>query len=260
MNSFELASSTPITVDDLRQADSRGFRGRLFNRYVQRDRLAAPAAIVGSLVDVATLEEQVQQMGNHPARLFTLAHLFRATLERPELTSVPGHGTVMGVGIADGDLGVQQNLLVEGTLLVAGDLTVGGQLVVGDAGIVIVTGSLHASAVAASGQISVARDLRVMFAEVSGEDVSLDVSDELDAFLLIQNDQRVRAGALSVGVHAVYPQRDDVEAVFQLAMIGRDGRPDWTAIARAAQAGEDILADEYATPEPATESLVELLA
>ncbi len=258
-NSFELASHTPMTAASLRAVDSRRFAGKLFAHYVQSDPTAAPAAVAARLADVATLEEQVKAVGPNPAHLFTLAHLFRATLRPPQLTDVPGHGTVMDVGIADGPLGVQQNLLVEGILVVAGDLTVGGQLIVGENGIVLVTGSLHTSAVAASGQISVGGELRTMFAEVEGSAFALDVSGVLDAFLLIQNDHVARAGTFDVGLHAVYPTPNAAADVFLSALLGADGRPDWTAIARAAQAAEDVFVDEYRTPSPAPTTQVQRL-
>lgn len=258
-NSFELASNTPISPDALRAADSRRFAGKLFSYYVSNDPSAAPAAVVGKLADVATLEEQVKAIGGSWPHLFTLAHLFRATLRPPQQTDVPGHGTVTDVGIADGSLGVQQNLLVEGTLLVAGDLSVGGQLIVAEGGIVIVTGALHSSAVAAHGQISVGGDLRTMFSEVTGSAHSLDVSGMVDAFLLIQNDHVVRCSTYDVGLHAVYPRANAAAEVFLPAVLGADGNPDWTAIARAAQSGEDVFRLDYDTPPIARGTLVEKL-
>lgn len=256
--SFELASNTPITGDALQAVDSRKFGGALYNHYVRQDPTAAPAAVLSSLAAVDTLEEQVAALEDRVPQLFTLARLFRASLRRPQFTQVPGHGTVTEVGIADGDLGVQSNLLVEGTLLVAGDLSVGGQVVIGDRGIIIVTGSLHSSAIAGTGQISVGEDIRTMFAELEGADFSLDVSGELDAFLLIQNDRTARAGHFSVGLHAVYPRPDAAQEVFLPSVIA-DGKPDWTAIARAAQSAEDIFLDTYRTPAAAPGTAVQQL-
>lgn len=257
-NAFELASHTPISRVELQRADSRRFAGRLFTRYVQRDPAVAPAAVAAALAEVDTLEDQVRAIGAQPARLFTLAHLFRATLKRAQPTDVPGHGTVGDVGVADGSLGVRDNLLVEGVLVVAGDLTVGGQVIVEPTGVVIVTGSLHTSALSGAGQIAVGGDLRTMFAEVRGAQGSLEVSGELDAFLLIQDEQPVRAGAYSVGLHAVYPRGGAAAEVFRPELLV-DGRPDWAAVAKAAQAGREIFVEGYRSPDPAAQSLVERL-
>jgi len=256
-NSFELASHTPVTRADLQRADSRRFAGRLFTRYVQRDPTAAPAAVAAGLHEVDSLEEQVRAARPSLGHLFTLAHLFRATLKRAQPTDVPGHGTVGDVGIADGALGVRDNLLVEGTLIVAGDLTIGGQLIVEKSGVVVVTGSLHASALSSEGQIAVGGDVRTMFTEVRGAGV-LEVSGELDAFLLIQDEQPVRAGRYSVGLHAVYPSAGAAREVFRSTLLV-DDRPDWAAIARAAQGGREIFVDGYEQPEPADGTLVERL-
>ena len=259
-NAFELASRTEIRAAELSSVDSRRFGGPLFHRYVTENPAAAPAAVVASLDPAAhTLEEQVGHLARSREQLFTLALLFHGALEQHEFISVPGHGTVTDVGIADGALGVDQNLLVEGTLIVAGDLSVGGQVVLGDDAIVVVCGSLNTSAVAGSGQLTVGGDLRMMFAELSGRQHTLDVGGELDSFLLIQNDRVVRARTFSVGVHAVYPERDAAAAVFRPQILS-GGKPDWTAVARAGRAGDDIFVDGYSTPHPAEGSMIVRLA
>lgn len=255
--SFELASTTAVSLEALRATDTRGIRGPLFNHYVQRDFGVAPAALLGNLAEVGTLEEQVRSLGRNHRALFTLAHVFRASLDRPQMTNVPGHGTVSDIGVADGDLGIQGNLLVEGKLLVAGDLSVGGQLVTSDDAIVIVTGSLHTSALAGAGQLCVGRDLRAMFIEVNGAETSLDVNGVLDSFLLIHQGHIARAAEFSVGLHAVCSDEVTTADVFLSTMLDAEGKPDWTAIARAAKAGDDVFRDDYHTPAPARDSWVQ---
>lgn len=255
--SFELASKTEVSVDALRGVDSRALRGAMFDYYASVDPTLGDYTFVGSLLDVPTVEEQARRFESDHRALYTLAMLYSSTLKRFETTNVPGHGTVTDVSVADGHLGVQGNLLVEGTLLVAGDLSVGGQLILAEGAIVIVVRSLNTSAISGSGHLTVGGDLRAMFVDVQG--ASLDVGGVLDAFLLIQNEHHTRASEFSIGLHAVLTEHVTAADVFLPAMLDASGKPDWTVIARAAQAADDVFRADYHTPQPAANSPVQLL-
>lgn len=257
MKSFELASTTPISVAELRAGASRP-EGPLYEHYVEAEPSAEASALIDALSSESeTLEAHARALSGRE-RLFTLGMLFRAHLgSDQETTDVPGHGTVNDVGVADGTLSVHENLMVEGVLVVAGDLVVGGQLVVGPGGQVIVGGDAQIAAMISGGNVSVAGDLHAMFLDLAGADHSLDVGGELDSFLLIQNQQEVRIGSISVGLHAVITA-DGPAAVFRREVL-RDGEPDWMAIARAARAGDDVFVDGYMPPTPGEDHALHLL-
>lgn len=256
--SFELASTTPITVADLREAaGEKRIRSRLYDYYVAEDSAYA-AQIVTSGLDASaqTLEALGDDLDDDYRRLFALAQAFQLSLGRQgQTTTVPGHGTIGEVSVADGPLNVHQNLLVEGTLIVPDDVTVGGQVIVGPEGLLIITGSLHAPALVSAGRMCVGEDIRGMFFEIAGGAVHL--GGELDAFLLIQNACPTLASSYSIGLHAVI--EGDPADVFLPPMLDLEGKPDWNRIAQAAQEAEDVFKLSYETPRPGEHQLVELI-
>ena len=254
--SFELASSTPIELDDLRAAVKK-VRGPLYDFYA-RDPESTAQSVVQSLHPRDTLEEMAADLGSQTAQLFVLANVFRAALGRnQQMTKVPGHGTVSEVSVADGSLHVDNNLYIEGTLIVPGDLTVGGQTLVGDSAQLLVAGQVQTAALLVGGHVAIGRSLQAMFAELTRQANRLHIGRELDSFLLIQDSRPVVAGGYSIGLHALL-QDGNFEEVFVPALIGSDGRADWNRIAQAAQAAEDVFVRSYEPPTPG-EGLVQTL-
>lgn len=256
--SFELASTTPVSVEALREAAAAGIDSPLYRYFMQQAPGARAKTLAERLGDEETLEEHVEAIGDQSAKVFTLLSLFAETLgPKAEETTVPGHGTVTEVSVSDGPLSVHQNLLVEGTLVVAGDVTVGGQCVVGEEGRLFVLGTLYTPALASAGQVSIGVDLRAMFVELTNSERTLDVGEELDAFLLIQHGQRAAASSYSVGLHALLD--GPASEVFLPTAIARDGSADWSAVARAARSGQDVFVPNYQPPEPGTHRLVSII-
>lgn len=255
-DTYELASQTPVDVKTLEEALAGLDPDVLMNFYIEESPHEVDAL---ELADVDSLEEQVTVLERQYSELYTLAKIFELTLDDPDATHVPGHATVGEVGVSDGTLMIDGNLRIDGTLVVAGDLAVGGQLLMGEDAALIVTGSLEASAIAGVGQISVGNDLRALFIEVEANDCALDVGGELTAFLLIQNDHVVRASNFALELHAVYPLPDAATDVFDERVLNPNGWPDWAAIAREAQAGQQVFVDGYSAPEPAKDGLAQPL-